>query len=79
MQSNKISHPKITPLWPQGNAEAENFMKPLKKCVKQPMLRRKTGRQLQQFLLIYQATPRLTTHVAPTTALFGRTKLSSMP
>jgi transposase InsO family protein len=29
MNDNKIHQHKITPLWPQGNAEAENFMKPL--------------------------------------------------
>ena len=29
MAENKINQHKITPLWPQGNAEAENFMKPL--------------------------------------------------
>lgn len=28
-QENGIHHQKITPLWPQANGEAENFMKPL--------------------------------------------------
>ena len=41
MQSNKISHRKITPLWPQGNAEAENFMKPLKKCIQTAYVEKK--------------------------------------
>ena len=33
MQENGIKHQKITPLWPQANAEAENFIKPLTKAV----------------------------------------------
>jgi hypothetical protein len=30
---NGIDHQKITPLWPQANLEAENFMKPLTKTI----------------------------------------------
>ncbi|CAB4020603.1 PREDICTED: uncharacterized protein K02A2.6-like [Paramuricea clavata] len=33
MNDNKVHHRMITPLWPEGNAEAENFMKPWKKCI----------------------------------------------
>ena len=29
-----IKHPTSTPLWPQGNAKAEAFMKPLEKAIK---------------------------------------------
>ena len=34
MQENEIIHQKITPLWPQANSEAENFMKPLNKAIR---------------------------------------------
>ena len=33
-QENGIFHQKITPLWPQANGEAENFMKPLTKAIR---------------------------------------------
>ena len=29
-----IKHKRVTPLWPQANAEAENFMKPITKAVR---------------------------------------------
>ena len=44
MQSNMISHRKITPLWPQGNAETENFMKPLKMCIQTAYIKKKDWR-----------------------------------
>ena len=28
-----VKHQRITPLWPQANTEAENFMKPLTKTI----------------------------------------------
>ena len=34
MQENGVNHKKITPLWPQANSEAENFMKPLMKAIR---------------------------------------------
>ncbi|CAB3993128.1 Retrovirus-related Pol poly from transposon [Paramuricea clavata] len=35
MTAMGIKHCTSTPLWPQGNAEAEAFMKPLGKCIRQ--------------------------------------------
>ncbi|CAB3995301.1 RNA-directed DNA polymerase [Paramuricea clavata] len=52
MNDNKIHRHKITPLWPQGNAEAENFMKPLKKCIQAAHVDHKNwGKEMYQFLL----------------------------
>ena len=34
MQENGIKLKRITPLWPQANSEAENFMKPLTRAVR---------------------------------------------
>ncbi|CAB4000900.1 Uncharacterized protein K02A2.6, partial [Paramuricea clavata] len=83
MITNGITHHKITPLWPQANAEAENFMKPLTKCLQTAVIDNKDWKEeLQLFLLNYRATPHCTTKVPPATALFGRNirrKLSQQP
>ena len=57
MQENGITHQKITPLWPQANSEAENFMKPLTKA------RRGWKKDLYRFMLNYRATPHCTTGI----------------
>ncbi len=73
MNDNKIHHHKIAPLWPQGNAEAGNFMKPLKKCIQADHVAHKNWRkEMYQFLLNYRYTPHSTTMVPLATALFGR-------
>lgn len=80
MKENKINHRKITPLWPQGNAEAENFMKPLKKCIQAASVENKNWKkELYTFLLNYRTTPHCTTKIAPATALFGRTIRNKLP
>jgi hypothetical protein len=80
MNDNKIHHHKITPLWPQGNAEAENFMKPLKKCIQAAHVDHKNWRkEMYQFLLNYRSTPHSTTTVPPATALFGRSIRNKLP
>ena len=73
MLTNNITRRKITPLWPQAKAEAEAFMKPLKKCMQTASIEHKNPRkQLQTFLMNYRATPHCTTKVPPATAFFGR-------
>eukprot|EP00112_Aurelia_sp_Birch-Aquarium-sp1_P003296 Seg1367.3 transcript_id=Seg1367.3/GoldUCD/mRNA.D3Y31 product="putative protein K02A2.6" protein_id=Seg1367.3/GoldUCD/D3Y31 len=80
MAENKISHHRITPLWPQGNAEAENFMKPLKKFTQAVYVENKSWRsELYKFLLNYLATPHSSTKIAPAAALFGRTIRNKLP
>ena len=34
MAENGIHYARITPLWPQANSEAENFMKPMTKAIR---------------------------------------------
>ena len=64
MITNGITHHKITPLWPQANAEAETFMKPLTKCLQTAVIDNKDWKlELQLFLLNYLATPHCTTKV----------------
>ena len=63
----------ITPLWPQGNAVVERFMKPIGKLLKTAEIEGKNWRQeLQRFLLQYRSTPHQTTKVAPCELLFNR-------
>ena len=80
MITNGITHRKITPLWPQANAEAETFMKPLTKCLQTAVIDNKDSKQaLQQFLLNYRATPHCTIKIPPATALFGRNIRTKLP
>ena len=74
-----IKHQKITPLWPQANSEAENFMKPLTKSIRAACTEKKNWkREIYTFLLNYRATPHTTTGFLPSELLFNckiRTKL----
>ena len=80
MLENKITHHKITPLWPQANAEAKTFMKPLKKCLQTATLKHKDWREeLHKFLLNYHATPYCSTKVPPAVALYGQNIWTKLP
>ena len=70
----------ITPHWPQGNANAESFMKPLGKLMKTAQIEGKKWKQeLQRFVLSYRSTPHATTKVAPCVLLFNRTISGHLP
>ena len=80
MQENGICHQKITPLWPQANGEAENFMKPLTKAVRSSHAEGRDWRKdLFRFLLNYRATPHSTTGMAPARLLFNRNIVTKLP
>ena len=80
MQENGIKHQKITPLWPQANAEAENFMKPLTKAVRCAQAEgRDWKKNLFRFLLNYRATPHSSTGVTPAELLFKRQIATKLP
>ena len=69
-----------TPLWPQGNGNAESVMKPLGKVIKTSMLEGKNWRQeLQRFLFNYRSTPHATTTIPPRELLFNRKAQGSLP
>ena len=56
MKENGIEHQRITPLWPQANSEAENFMKPLTKAVRSAHSEgRDWKKDLYRFLFNYRA------------------------
>ncbi len=75
-----IEHTTSTPLWPQGNAEAEAFMKPLGKAIKTAHAERRPWQQeLAKFLLNYRQTPHSTTGVPPAQLLFNRATRGKLP
>ena len=54
MQENDIRHRKITPLWPQANAQAEAFNKPLMKAVRSASISGSSWRrEMRKFLRAY--------------------------
>ena len=80
MLENGIEHKRITPLWPQANSEAENFMKPVTKAIRSSRAEgREWKRDLYQFLLNYRATPHSTTGFAPSELLFNRKIRTKLP
>ena len=75
-----IKHQRITPLWPQANSEAENFMKPLTKTIRAARTEKKDWKEeLYTFLLNYRATPHSTTGYPPSELLFNRSIRTKLP
>ena len=78
-----FKHRKITPRWPKANAEAERFMRTLKKCLQISNIKRTPWRRdLQIFLRQYRSTEHSTTGYSPHKLLFGRepdTKFDVIP
>jgi len=69
-----------TPLWPQGNAEAERFMQPLAKVLKTAKITQRSWKQeLQRFLLQFRTTPHCSTGEPPAELLFNRTVQGQLP
>ena len=80
MLENGINHRRITPLWPQANSEAENFMKPLTKAIRSAHAEGKNWKKdVYLFLLNYRATPHSTTGFAPSELLFNRKIKTKLP
>lgn len=76
MQEKGIKHQRITPLWPQANSEAENFMKPMGKAIRAAITEHKNWKkELYSFLL----TPHTTTKFSPAELLFNRTIKTKLP
>jgi transposase InsO family protein len=75
-----IKHKPSSPLWPQGNGQAENFMKPLVKAVKSARHENKHWkREMFKFLLNYRATPHSTTGKSPCELLHNRKIQTKLP
>lgn len=68
-----FKHRKITPYWPRANAEAERFMKTLKKTITATHTEGKPWSQnLYSFLRNYRASSHGTTQLTPAELMFGR-------
>ncbi|CAB3996481.1 Transposon Ty3-G Gag-Pol poly [Paramuricea clavata] len=75
-----IKHKPSSPLWLQGNGQAENFMKPLVKAVKSAHHENKDWkREMFKFLLNYRATPHSTTGKSPSELLYNRKIQTKLP
>ena len=80
MAENGINHSRITPLWPQANSEAENFMKPMTKAIRSAYTEGKSWKKhIHKFLLNYRSTPHCTTGFAPAELLFNRKVRNKLP
>ena len=75
-----IKHTTCTPLWPQGNADTEAFMKPLGKFLRAAQVEhRPWQQQLSKFLLNYRQTPHSVTKIPPAQLLFNRNIQGKLP
>ena len=78
LKERSIKHKPSSPLWPQGNGQAENFMKPLVKAVKSARHENKHWkREMFKFLLNYRATPHYTTGKSPSKLLIYNRKIQT--
>ncbi|CAC5381706.1 unnamed protein product [Mytilus coruscus] len=75
-----FTHRKITPLWPQSNAECERFMRSIGKSIRAAHTQHKNWKQeMFTFLRNYRATKHATTDVSPAKLLFGRNIKTKLP
>ena len=75
-----IKHETSTPDWPQGNSEAEAFMKPLGKAIRAARAENRNWvQELSRFLLSYRTTPHSSTSVPPAQLLFNRPVRGTLP
>ena len=75
-----VKHETSIPEWPQGNSEAEAFMKPLAKAIKTARAEHRNWTQeLSRFLLSYRTTPHCSTNVPPAQLLFNRPLRGILP
>jgi len=77
MEENGIQNCRITPLWPQANSEAENFMKLMTKAIRLARVEGQAWKKhLHKFLL---NSPHCTTKFSPAKLLFNRKIKNKLP
>ncbi|XP_041453633.1 uncharacterized protein LOC121406829 [Lytechinus variegatus] len=75
-----FQHWKITPHYPQANAQAEAFNKPLITALRAAHLESKNWKQeLYKYLRQYRATPHSSTSVTPFRLMFDRDPVTRLP
>ena len=74
LNSCGIKHRLITPYWPAANATVERINKTLAKAIKAAHAEGLNWKQeLSKFLMMYRATPHLSTGISPAELFLGRT------
>lgn len=80
LEERGIQCRRITPLWPQANAQAENFNKPLMKAIRAAIVAGENWKKaLTEFLRVYRSTPHSTTLFSPYRLMFGRDPKTKLP
>ena len=80
MRASGITHRRITPCWPQANAQAESFNKPLMKSIRAAHTAHKNWRtELTTFLRTYRCTPHTSTLFSPFKLMFQRDPKTKIP
>jgi hypothetical protein len=75
-----IAHRKVTPYWPQANAQVERFNRTIEKAIRGAHVEGKDWRkELFTFLLNYRATPHAMTGVSPALLHLGREIRTKVP
>ena len=74
------THQLAYPYWPQANGEIERFNRTITKTIKCALTEGKDWKEvLQQFLLMYRATPHTTTGTSPAQILFHHIPNNGLP
>ena len=80
LELHGIKHRKVTPYWPQANAEVERFNKTIEKAIRTAHTEGKDWRTAMfTFLLNYRAMPHATTGVSPALLHLGREIRTKVP
>ena len=75
-----IKHETSTPDCPQGNSEAETFVKPLSKAIRTAEVENRNWVQaLSNVVLSYRPTQHSSTNISPVLLLFNRPVRGTLP
>ena len=80
LDTQGIQHRKVTPYWPQANAEVERFNRTIEKAIRTVHVEGKDWRtDMFTFLLNYRGTPHATTGASPALLHLGREIRTKVP
>ena len=80
LETQGIQHHKVTPYWPQANAEVERFNRIIEKAIRTAHVEGKDWRtDMFTFLLNYRATPHAMTGASPALLHLGREIRTKVP
>ena len=80
LQTCGIKHRLITPYWPAANATVERFNKTLGKALKAAHAEGRNWKaELPKFLMMYRATPHISTGISPAELFLGRAMRTKLP